>query len=203
MRAFETANGVRRFLVADEVGLGKTIAAAGIVERMSAGRNAPLRVFYVCSNLAIAAQNRSRLISFIPEAERDKAVAEVDRPSLMPTQDPPTHERVHVFSLTPATAVPQNKHSSGNFKERALGRALLDEILPKAVPGLHRTLRRRVKRERFNAWVGAYRRLIKQGRIERGYLARFRDALRAELSIQAGQKLPSRIRELIENDEGP
>ena len=34
-------------------------------------------------------------------------------------------------------------------------------------------------------------------------MARFRDALRAELAIQPGQKLPSRIRELIENDEGP
>ena len=134
MRAFESDNGPRRFLVADEVGLGKTIVAAGIVERMSSGRKAPLRVFYVCSNLAIAAQKRSRLISFIPKEERKTAVAEVDRPSLMPTQDPPTHERVHVFSLTPATAVPQSKHRGGNFKERALGRALLDEILPTAIP---------------------------------------------------------------------
>lgn len=202
MRAFESDNGPRRFLVADEVGLGKTIVAAGIVERMSSGRKAPLRVFYVCSNLAIAAQNRSRLISFIPRKERDKAVAKIDRPSLMPTQDPPTHERVHVFSLTPATAVPQGKHHGGNYKERALARAMLDEILPTAIPGLHRTLRRKVKRERFNAWVGAYRSLIRRGNIERGFLTRFRDALRAELAIQPGQKLPSRIRELIENGEG-
>ena len=42
MRAFETDDGPRRFLVADEVGLGKTIVARGIVERMSEGRKDPL-----------------------------------------------------------------------------------------------------------------------------------------------------------------
>ena len=70
MRAFTASDGPRRFLVADEVGLGKTIVARGIVERMSEGRKAPLRVFYVCSNLAIAAQNLSRLVSFLPKDEQ-------------------------------------------------------------------------------------------------------------------------------------
>ena len=54
IRAFSASAGSRRFLVADEVGLGKTIVAGGIIERISARRTTPLRVYYVCSNLAIA-----------------------------------------------------------------------------------------------------------------------------------------------------
>ena len=131
---------------------------------MSSDRTTPLRVFYVCSNLAIAAQNCSRLISFIPKEERKTAVAEVDRPSLMPTQDPPTHKRVQVFSLTPATSIPQRhgRQRGGSFRERALGRALLDEIVPARIPRLHRTLRMNVGPDRFDAWAQYYR-----GRIPR------------------------------------
>jgi hypothetical protein len=206
MRAFTSDNGSRRFLVADEVGLGKTIVAAGIIERMSAARKKPLQVFYVCSNLAIAAQNRSRLISFIPKEEQYKAVAEVDRPSLMPTRDPPTHGRVHVFSLTPTTAIPQRhrRQRGGNFKERALGRALLDEILPSRIHRMHRTLRMNVGSDRFNKWVKYYRGRIRRGEmVDRPFITAFRNSLRIELGVQPGEHLPSRIRELIENDEGP
>ena len=62
LRAFDRRWRVRRFLVADEVGLGKTVVARGVIEAMmrrKRGRG-PLRVFYVCSSLAIAAQNKGR-----------------------------------------------------------------------------------------------------------------------------------------------
>jgi superfamily II DNA or RNA helicase len=51
LRAFEKQDGPRRFLVADEVGLGKTVVARGVVEGLAARRQGPLSVFYVCSNL--------------------------------------------------------------------------------------------------------------------------------------------------------
>ena len=67
LRAFHRRRSIRRFLVADEVGLGKTIVARGVIEMMMRrmrGR-APLRVFYVCSSLAIAAQNKGSLLKVI------------------------------------------------------------------------------------------------------------------------------------------
>ena len=143
IRAFRDRTGSRRFLVADEVGLGKTIVASGIIERLSARRSTPLRVFYVCSNLAIATQNLARLVSFLPDDERKRAIAKVDRPSLMPTRAPPAHGTVQVFSLTPDTALPsrRGRRREGRFEERALGFALLNKLLPRTIRHLYRTLR--------------------------------------------------------------
>ena len=92
-RAYSDPEGSRRFLVADEVGLGKTVVARDVVKELSRRRR-PLRVFYVCSNLAIGAQNLRRLVSFLPDEEAELATARVDRPSLMPTRAPPSHGRV-------------------------------------------------------------------------------------------------------------
>ena len=158
IRAFSENEGSRRFLVADEVGLGKTIVARGIIERIAARRDAPLRVFYVCSNLAIAAQNLERLVSFLPENEHRSAIAKVDRPSLMPTREPPAHGLVQVFSLTPDTALPsrRRRRREGRVEERALGLALLKELLPRTIPGLYRTLRVNVGWKRFDSWVRYY-----------------------------------------------
>ena len=54
-----------RFLVADEVGLGKTLVARGIIQRFydyfkDLGRK-ELNVIYICSNQSIASQNIGRL----------------------------------------------------------------------------------------------------------------------------------------------
>jgi len=55
----------RRFLVADEVGLGKTLVARGlvarIIERLQAEGVARIDVVYICSNQEIARQNLRRL----------------------------------------------------------------------------------------------------------------------------------------------
>ncbi|MDD9985476.1 MAG: DEAD/DEAH box helicase family protein [Spirochaetaceae bacterium] len=138
IRAFRNRLGSHRFLVADEVGLGKTVVACGIIERISRRYTAPLRVFYVCSNLAIATQNLARLVSFLPDHERHTAIAKVDRPSLMPTREPPTHRGVQVFSLTPDTALPsRRRRREGRVEERAFGYALLNELLQRTIPGLY------------------------------------------------------------------
>src|SRR5215470_6695535 len=54
--------GSRRFLLADEVGLGKTIVARGVLEElMRRRRQRDLVVVYLCSNAEIADQNRQKL----------------------------------------------------------------------------------------------------------------------------------------------
>ena len=54
--------GSRRFLLADEVGLGKTVVARGVIEDLLRRRRGKtLVVVYLCSNSEIADQNRTKL----------------------------------------------------------------------------------------------------------------------------------------------
>ena len=62
-------DGPRRFLVADEVGLGKTVVARTIISEMMKRRRRPLVVFYVSSNLNIAHQNRAKLLELLETEE--------------------------------------------------------------------------------------------------------------------------------------
>ena len=55
----------RRFLVADEVGLGKTLVARGVIakaiEHLIEKNIARIDIVYICSNADIARQNINRL----------------------------------------------------------------------------------------------------------------------------------------------
>ena len=46
-------DGSRRMLLADEVGLGKTIVARGVIELLATRRRRPLTVIYLCSTAAV------------------------------------------------------------------------------------------------------------------------------------------------------
>jgi hypothetical protein len=64
-RMYCDSNPARRFLVADEVGLGKTLVARGIVakvvEQLQKKDKKRIDVLYICSNATIAQQNLNRL----------------------------------------------------------------------------------------------------------------------------------------------
>ena len=122
LRAFKSKNGSRRFLVADEVGLGKTIVAQQVIERMSEEKSGPLNIVYISSNLAIAKQNAPNLLGFLPTDEREKSMAQVDRLSLNLTKAPPRSKRVRLYTMTPGTSVPALKRriSTGTIRERIL-----------------------------------------------------------------------------------
>jgi hypothetical protein len=63
--------GSRRFLLADEVGLGKTVVARGVIEElMRRRRGRELIVVYLCSNSEIADQNRTKLAPNAPPSLR-------------------------------------------------------------------------------------------------------------------------------------
>ena len=66
-RMYLDASPARRFLVADEVGLGKTLVARGIIARALdhlEDKTQRIDIIYVCSNPAIATQNVNRLNVF-------------------------------------------------------------------------------------------------------------------------------------------
>jgi hypothetical protein len=120
---FSDSRSMRRFLIADEVGLGKTVVARTIVERMMKGRRTPLVVFYMASNLNIAFQNRRKLLELIPEPEREQAAATADRLTLAANPSlRPSHDRLHLYTLTPDTSIPlyRRRGGTGRLEERAL-----------------------------------------------------------------------------------
>lgn len=203
-RTLTRKSGTRRFLVADEVGLGKTIVASGVIQKLSdknaATGGGPLSVLYVCSNLAIAKQNIMRLLSFLPEAERKNAVATVDRPSMLSTRPRPKHERVHIYMLTPDTAIATRKgqRRDGRLEERALALVLLHRILSLPIRRLYRSFQRQAGSESFGWWVRFYREQDRQGKLGGGdFRSEFRDALRDVLGLVQGQHLPPLLVQML------
>ncbi|WP_417517899.1 DEAD/DEAH box helicase [Marinobacter sp.] len=121
-----------RVLVADEVGLGKTIVAKGVIAKMllrkinqslEAGIECPrqpFRVTYICSNLALANENRKKLAVF----SGDLAKKYVREPSFGRLVELAARERhgangqlLEVCSLTPSTSFSLT-NSDGNVWER-------------------------------------------------------------------------------------
>lgn len=119
------ADPVDRFLVADEVGLGKTMVARGLIAKLIAhhlqeeGRR--IDIVYICSNQAIAQQNFSKLALV---GRRTKAIT--DRITTLPLhvggleQQVPGFDRgINVIPITPTTSL-DLRSSEGRADERAL-----------------------------------------------------------------------------------
>lgn len=114
----------RRFLVADEVGLGKTLVARGLIARTidHLWTTVPrIDIIYICSNADIARQNVQRL--GIPGCE---ITAQSTRLTLLPLQmHDLSKQRVNFVALTPGTSFEQNSWG-GRIEERVLLYWLLD-----------------------------------------------------------------------------
>jgi hypothetical protein len=118
---------VRHFLVADEVGLGKTMVARGVIaktiERLW-DRSKRIDILYICSNQAIAQQNLNRL-----NVIGRQAMALPTRITLVPLQlrgsDSLASNKVNFISLTPGTTF-NLKSTTGVVDERALLVRLLE-----------------------------------------------------------------------------
>jgi len=200
MKSFRKSRACRRFLIADEVGLGKTIVAREVIRHMMESLNRPLRVVYVCSNLAIRGQNQASLLKVLPEDERDDARCSVDRLSLITDVDEPIHSKLHLYSLTPDTSVPvrKNRRRDGRKEERALVHALVEKLWPKML-----------KRDEWGKkvfqqgakthWMGAVRR--QRGAAESHSLQQaFLTSVRKEFDLQPRQQLLPHLRTLDSND---
>lgn len=144
--------GSRRFLVADEVGLGKTLVAQGILQDLAQTKH-PFNVFYLCSSLTIANQNRDSLLEVLPVADRKSAVISVDRTTLLPWADPPENLSFALFTLTPGT-LPMKGSLRGRVDERAAIWCLLREGLPDAGASL-KDLEARLKLVQDVTWRSA------------------------------------------------
>lgn len=110
---------VDRFLVADEVGLGKTMIAKGVAAKAIDhlwAEDRPITIAYICSNGQIAKQNLQRLRALTGGEIQDNA----DRLTMLPaTMGRADTERIQLVSLTPGTSFALGR-SSGTAQERAL-----------------------------------------------------------------------------------
>ena len=115
-----------RMLVADDVGLGKTWVAKGLVAKAyeyQSNQDKPLNVYYICSNQQLAAQNLKQL-NFTKDS--NCIVSDVNRISLLALEQVNHNTPIQIFSLTPSTSF--SSHSSqGIKKERYIIYKILSE----------------------------------------------------------------------------
>jgi hypothetical protein len=194
LEAFRQKDGSRRFLVADEVGLGKTVVAQEVIRQLIKRKQRPLVVFYVCSSLSIASQNKAKLLEILPEAERNQATCPVDRLTLMPAARRPSHPRLHLYTLTPGTSIPIQPgiRRDGKQEERALIHALVEEIWPKFLTERGENFFQRSAKRWWHDWVKIQRRKVKGSpRLCTAY----RKSVRTEFNLEKGQRLVPVLRD--------
>jgi hypothetical protein len=109
--------GSQRFLLADEVGLGKTFVARGVIDALVKGRRSPLKVIYLCSNSEIAEQNRPKLA--------DDSGISVGRATELALHRVNPNSRIELFAFTPGTSL---RGGTGMARERRLMLFLLHRL---------------------------------------------------------------------------
>ena len=129
-RLYRVPDSTRRFLVADEVGLGKTLVARGVIAKAldhlweGPNRVEQIDIVYICSNAQIARQNVRRLQ--IGSGRFVRAA----RLGLLPQEIHGLKEnRVNYLALTPGTSF-DLRSSMGRREERVLLYHLLQRVWP-------------------------------------------------------------------------
>ena len=126
-RMFDEHDPAYRFLVADEVGLGKTHVAKGVIaqviEHLGSIGDTRHDIVYVCSNAAIARQNLRKLVPKGIEPLED-----VGRLAMLPLaalhESHGTQPGINLIAITPGTSLKFGR-STGRFEERCLAYTFL------------------------------------------------------------------------------
>jgi hypothetical protein len=128
-KALAGANPLRRFLVADEVGLGKTVVARDVLAAL-AHKVRKFTVYYISSGHKVADQNKVELLRFLDEDDADDALSKIDRVGLIPFEEKRAAS-LRLYAFTPHTSFSSTKRLyGGKAVERAFIKLLLDEIYP-------------------------------------------------------------------------
>ena len=172
-RLYGAEDSTSRFLVADEVGLGKTLIARGIVAKAIDylwDRVRRIDVIYICSNLAIAKQNVRRL-----NLSGDPDVASADRITMLPAKiSELADNKVNFISFTPATSF-DLRSSQGVARERRLLYWMMQSIHPLKGSGPKNLFQGWV--ERADRWRKSLKRFREENTISEEILASFERAL--------------------------
>lgn len=184
----------RRFLIADEVGLGKTVVAQEIIRQMMGQKKGPLVVFYVCSNLSIANQNRAKLLEVINPNERINAQCMVDRLTLLPANTKPTHPKLHLYTLTPETSglTWSGKRRDGRMEERALISNLVEQLFPDFFDDHPKNFFQRTASRSWNWMIQIQREKAKDSKLQ----DLFKLSVKKEFKIKRGYQVHTRLRKI-------
>jgi len=128
-----------QFLVADEVGLGKTMIARGVIAKTIEhllGKVDRIDIVYICSNQAIAEQNIKSL-NVVGSATRPFNTRLTLLPLEIGKKGGIASQPINLISLTPGTAL-DLKSSLGKAQERAL----IFEMLRQRIGLRHRGIQR-------------------------------------------------------------
>ena len=113
-RFWEDAHPALRFLVADEVGLGKTVVAREVIaEALGRRKGKAMDIVYLCSSQPVASQNLKRLT-----VHGHGGAASATRLTLLATEAR-SPDGVRYFALTPDTSFKVTGRA-GHVRERAL-----------------------------------------------------------------------------------
>ena len=119
-----------RFLVADEVGLGKTFVARGIiaqtvVEKINQ-KNKHINIVYICSNQSIAAQNIKTLDLTHSNYQSTRLTRLIEAVDLLGGKNQTKGEtKINFISFTPSTSFKLHR-ATGTKEERAILWRLVD-----------------------------------------------------------------------------
>lgn len=178
-RMYLDENPTRRFLIADEVGLGKTYVARGVIAKAIdhlQAQNPGMRIdiVYICSNAEIARQNiRSLNVTGSDDAR-------LDRITLMPKKVKDLEGRsVNLVSLTPNTSL-NMQSGMGNAEERALLYMLLQGVWRLRGEAPINVFHGRKDKALFRSEVDALR---KDGSIDTQLRKGFEDAIRRRTEL--------------------
>lgn len=128
-RLYDPVDPARRFLVADEVGLGKTWVAKGVIAEVIRHRRVELGdprvdIVYVCPNAQIANQN----VDHLEEVTQGLVVKETRLPLLAARTAGLEGRAVNLVCITPGTSGLSGAVATGSFEERALISAVAREL---------------------------------------------------------------------------
>ena len=160
--------GQNRVLLADEVGLGKTLVARGVIAKLAKYRLTEehddlFKIIYICSNQSIAQQNIKKLNIFNLENDLSQDTRLSMQHLHITKQEIEIRKAnsgvpIQLIGLTPETSFHLST-GNGNVNERALMFAILrrlDELQGIREEELSELLRANVNVENWNRWKSEY-----------------------------------------------
>jgi hypothetical protein len=155
-RLYQDPDKTSRFLIADEVGLGKTLVARGLIATVVDHLwkdTKRIDIIYICSNQEIAQQNIDRL-----NITQDSTFQHTSRATLLPiTLHELKNNKLNFVSLTPGTSFNLSSKTGWSWERIVLFSLLRKAWKSVSVPALSDILRGDVSKERWKGQLNWFK----------------------------------------------